>query len=297
MHRDRRFTHARLAALLSLPILVGCATPNVWVEAERHIELPVESSKQLDVHSENGSIYVFGEDAAPDKTETIAMTVRIRAGGRDRIEADTCLNSIEIDTAPAATGHRTVRTVWRRPKRPDWEARVSYEVHMPGRLALHATTDNGAISLRNVGGECVLETENGGIEVRGGRGRLRSRTANGKIDVETSASDVDLRSENGVVFAALSADGPVAGRLESANGRVRVLFGEQTSTVVNAGTENGTIRARSLDLTELHSSRNHLSGKLRNGGGRLRIRTANGHVTLSSLGPPSSGRVAGQFDR
>lgn len=283
MPHTHRISIALTLAAICLPILVGCAHPNVWVEAERHIELPVESSKQLDVHSENGSIHVFGKDAGTDKDPTITMTVRIRAGGRDRIEADACLNAIEIDTAPLATGHQSVRTTWSRPQRSDWAARVSYEVHMPGRLALHATTDNGIVEVRNVGGECVLETDNGRIEVRGGRGRLRTRTSNGRIDVETSAPDVDLRSNNGPILATLTANGPVAGRITSDNGRVRVFFGERTSALVIAGTQNGSIRTRSLDLTELHSSRNHLSGKLGDGGGQLRVRTANGRVILGTL--------------
>lgn len=284
-----------LLAFAASPMLVGCASANVWVEAERRIEIPVDAARQMDVHSENGSIFVWGDDASKD--EKITMTVRIRAGGRDRVEADTCLNAIEIDTAPMASGHQTVRTIWRKAKRPDWEARVSYEVHMPTRLALHATTENGAINARNVGGECVLETENGKIEVRGGRGRLKGRTANGQIDAETWASDVDLSSENGMIFAALRADGPVDGRIESANGRVQVLFGERTDTVVNVGTSNGSIRARSLDLTDLHSSRNRLSGQLGAGGGRLLVRTANGRVTLRSFGNGQPARVAGQYER
>ncbi|MCA9256547.1 MAG: hypothetical protein KDA33_12955 [Phycisphaerales bacterium] len=295
MRPNRRIHHLFATCVIAPAAFAGCAKPNVWVEAERHIELPVESSRQLDVHSENGSIFVFGDDHSDG--DKITMTVRIRAGGRDRVEADTCLNAIDIDTAPLATGHRSVRTTWRKPKRADWDARVSYEVHMPTRLALHATTDNGAINARNVGGECVLETENGPIEVRAGRGRLRGQTANGQIDIETWASDVDLDSKNGGIFAALRARGPVSGRIDSANGRIRVLFGREASTMVTVGTSNGAIRARSLDLSDLHSSRNHLSGRLRDGGGRLRIRTANGHVTLRSLGDAPVGRVAGDSDR
>ncbi|MCB9857440.1 MAG: hypothetical protein H6818_17295 [Phycisphaerales bacterium] len=290
--QDRRFI---LFAVAAMPILVGCASTNVWVEAERRIELPVDAAKQMDVHSDNGSIFVWGDDATAD--EKITMTVRIRAGGRDRVEADTCLNAIEIDTSPVASGHQTVRTIWRKTKRPDWDARVSYEVHMPTRLALHATTENGAINARNVGGECVLETENGRIEVRGGRGRLKGRTANGQIDAETWASDVDLSSENGMIFAALRADGPIDGRIESANGRVQVLFGERTATVVNVGTSNGAIRTRSLNLSDLHSSRNRLSGQLGAGGGRLKVRSANGHVTLRSIGTTQPGRVVSESDR
>ncbi len=295
MHRSRRIESFIVAMFICMMPFIGCASPQVWVESERRIELPVESAKQLDVHSENGSIFVFGEDKA--ENEKIEMTVRIRAGGRDRVEADTCLNSIEIDTAPLASGHRSVRTIWRRAKRPDWEARVSYEVHMPGRLALHATTDNGALNVRNVGGECVLETDNGPIEVRGGRGRLQGRTANGRIDAESTASSVNLRSENGAIMAVLSAAGPVSGHIESSNGRVRVIFGNKASTNVSVGTSNGAIRARSLDLADLHSSRTHLSGKLGTGGGQLRIRTANGHVTLRSIGTAQTHRVVGQYDR
>lgn len=280
---------------IALSLSAGCATSHVWVEAERHLEFDVADAKQLDVHTENGAILVVGEPSG-SSSEKFIVDVRIRTGGRDQIEADSCLNAIEIDTVPVAGGHRSIRTRWARSKKPDWRAKVSYEIHMPGRLALHATTDNGRIRAEDVGGECVLESDNGKIDVIGGRGRLRARTANGTIDVATAASDVTLRTNNGRIIAALTADGPVGGQIESENGQIHLTFDPHASTDMSVTTGNGRIRTRSIDLKDLHTTRNVLRGRLGSGGGLLKVRTANGHVTLQSPIPATNAPVTRASD-
>jgi len=272
----RRFIFLALPGLF---LAIGCNSPQVWVEAERHLELDAADIQQLAIENDNGSILVRGIDSGTNDNK-IYVDVRVRAGGKDQVEAEACLGAIEIEAAPVTRKIQLVRTNWLRAKRPDWGQRLSYSVRLPKRMAVQAQTDNGRITVEDTAGPIVLDSGNGALVIRGGAREVRAHSGNGRIVVQTAAPDIDLDSGNGSIQADLTANGPVAGRIDTGNGRVRVGFSPNTFADLTVNTGNGRIRARSLNVKDLYTTRSSLRGTIGEGGGTLRIRTGNGSVTL-----------------
>ena len=273
------FRRLTLAILPCLFVAIGCNSPQVWVEAERHLELDATEIQQLAIENDNGSILVRGIDSSLNDNK-IYVDVRVRAGGKDQVEAEACLGAIEIEAAPVTRKIQLVRTNWLRSKRPDWGQRLSYSVRLPKTMAVQAQTDNGRITVEDTEGPIVLDSGNGALIIRGGAREVRAHSGNGRIVVQTAAPDIDLDTGNGGIQADLSASGPVAGRIDTGNGSVRVSFTPDTFADLTVNTGNGRIRARSLNIKDLYTTRNSLRGTIGEGGGTLRIRTGNGSVTL-----------------
>ena len=258
---------------------LGCNSPQVWVEAERRLELSAEGIQQLAVENDNGSILVRGVESALNDN-TIYVDVRVRAGGRDQVEAEACLGAIEIEAEPVTDKIQLVRSNWVRAKRSDWGQRLSYSIRLPKHLAVQAQTDNGRITVEDTEGPVVLDSGNGALIIRGGAREVRAHSGNGRIVVQTAAPNLDLDTGNGSIQADLMASGPVAGRMDSGNGSIRVSFMPGTFADLTVSTGNGRIRARSLNIKDLYTTRSSLRGTIGDGGGTLRIRTGNGSVTL-----------------
>lgn len=128
---------------------------------------------------------------------------------------------------------------------------------------LDAETSGGSIDLDDVKGDIHAHTSGGGIEIR---------EAGGRVDADTSGGSVETR------FARGNAKG---GTIESSGGGVSVAVDPSVGLSIDAS--GSSVHADVPVTVHGDISRNHLQGKLNNGGETLRVRTSGGSVRIKSL--------------
>jgi DUF4097 and DUF4098 domain-containing protein YvlB len=144
------------------------------------------------------------------------------------------------------------------------DARVDYEVHLPGGVHLVARTINGGIAAESLASDITASTVNGAVSLSTS-GTVQARTVNGSIDALLLKPFWNRAPE----FSAV-------------NGGIKVRIPTDVSADVHAETRNGRIVADAPGFRGTSTEQN-LDGRLGNGGGGcnpLVIRTINGTIEL-----------------
>jgi hypothetical protein len=263
---------------LSLLMLSGCDLPiaTVWRDDEQLLEIPLDELKSVSVETHNGSI-----SAAPAPQAVVAVRAKIRAGGNSPQDAEACLEALEVVAESPQPDQLQVTWRWNVPRRPSWQAHVSFEVALPAQLNLLAKSHNGKLQVNQIQGDCDLETHNGEIRVdNAANSRLHAATHNGPLEIVTSANEIDLQTHNGAVQAHLSSQTP-RGSIQTHNGGIELSLSQQSAVRLECQTVNGSIANR-LDLQDLQTKkRQRLSGTLGQGTHTLEVETHNGGISLS----------------
>lgn len=126
--------------------------------------------------------------------------------------------------------------------------------------------------IRTQDGDVILRRCEGSFEIGGDDGEVIARALRAsRLDVRTSDGDVELE---------LLASADLDLTLGTEDGNIELRLADGTSADVDVRTGDGRIR---LDLADadLSRSRRRVSGKLGAGGGRIRISTDDGDITLS----------------
>lgn len=161
---------------------------------------------------------------------------------------------------------------------------VKYQVKVPRNAALDIETVNGGIRLAGTHGKVTAETTNGALTIDGVHGDLRLGTTNGSISVARSAGAVDASTTNGSIEVELT-EVPDGSDLvfETTNGGVTVRLPRDIRVSLDAATSNGRVSS-DFDVSGADSkSRRRLSGDINGGGGKLRVRSTNGSVTIEEI--------------
>jgi len=268
-----------LAALLlvGLPCVgAGCSWgPKVWVERTETHSIPAADINRLIVETHNGGVSALGESGRAD----VAVTAKIRGGGKTRKSAEACLAAIELISERSGTVDHRLAWRWTKTRHDDWSADVAYRIIAPSRLALDVDTHNGGVTVREFAGDCRLITHNGGVKAEGIAGRLHAHTHNGGISASVSGEHVVLQTHNGGVHLDAGATRRIGGEVTSHNGGLRIDLGKQTATELTCETHNGGLNC-SADLKNMHASRTRVFGQLGDGGPPLTVRTYNGGVRI-----------------
>ena len=278
-----------LGAGVAVVLVNGCdgRAGNHEVESDETRTLPTVGTRKVSVKTDNGFVRVR---AAAEGVDSIKVHALIRARGEDEADARDCLDAIEIACPVSGADEATqeIGWAWREPRKPRWQATVSFEVSVPPELNLAVETDNGQIDVVGLTGDCQIKTDNGAIRAVAARKSLHIEATNGSVTVESPASDVRLRTVNGRLRATLTNDKRVAGTISTENGEVRVALAKTAGAQVTCRTSNGRIK-NSLPLEEVEKKgRTGLSGQLAGGGEPLVVETTNGSITLE---PYSSKRA------
>lgn len=208
----------------------------------------------------NGAVTVRQWDG-PD----VRVRARIEAAAESEARARALLRQSAVDIDGG-----TVRT--RTPDVDDGWVTVGLEILTPRRTDLTVTATNGPLTLDGLDG------------------RIRATATNGPIVATGLAGDVRVRSQNGPVTLTLAGEtwGGAGLDVESRNGPLAVSIPRGYSAGLDAETEVGQIDARNLPLRNADRRRGRyvgdaLTARLGRGGPALRLRTANGPVTLRAL--------------
>jgi DUF4097 and DUF4098 domain-containing protein YvlB len=162
---------------------------------------------------------------------------------------------------------------------------VSYKIQLPHNIPVRLRTSNGAITATGIANAVTAKTSNGKVKVLDSDGPIEVSTSNGAIEIETSRPTTVLaETSNG----SIRFDGALVGdanRFESTNGSLKVnLWGDAVN--VDIKTSNGTVRANGEKLQrEATVAVGQPSDAVSDVGGRLRLRTSNGSITVDHSGP------------
>lgn len=146
---------------------------------------------------------------------------------------------------------------------------------------LHVDTGSGSVSLTDVRADQIL-VDTGSGRVSGSRvsGReLRFDTGSGAIRLDGVAA-TDLRADTGSGSIRLALDGDVrSAELDTGSGGVTLLLPEGLGAELDVETGSGRIDF-DFPITVVRAARDHLVGRVGDGGGRIRVETGSGSVRL-----------------
>jgi len=273
----------------------SCIAASIWAwqTTEEDFKQPAKGLDTMVVETRNGHITVAGSR----DTNEVAVHVIKKARGANAKDTARCLEAIEIQKTVKGNTME-LGWDWATPKKRRWQASVAFEVKLPARLAVAATshngkielaqtastatllTHNGAVKAAKLAGDLKAMTHNGGIEVKNLRGNLDAKTYNGEIRAGCVASKIRAVTHNGAIDVDLSGSKAIDGQLITHNGAITLRLGDQASARIACSTQHGVVRAeRGLDDATARG-RTALVGTVGAGEGSLEVKTSRGSITI-----------------
>ena len=286
---------AVLAGAVSTGCVVGVDSQGQVVRDDKRFAL--DGRADLHLTTFDGSIVM----QSWDRTEVL---VEIEKRGPtqeavDGLKVDTSQegNRIVVEVARPATdtfsgfglhGSSSARLIVSVPREADVVARTgdgSIRVdRVRGRLELR--TGDGSIRVNDVEGELVLHTGDGSVAVDRAAGRLSLETGDGGVDVTGRFESVRMHTGDGSIVYRAEPGGTMAGDwdISTGDGSVALYLPSGFAAELDARTGDGRIRSE-LDVEADgpgDDRRRTLTGRLGEGGRRLRVRTGDGSITLKT---------------
>ena len=257
----------KLALSLAITLLATAASA---AEKSETIDrtFDVRPGAKLRLSNVNGRITIGSWD------QPRVRVVAVKEAKGDRDDVARYLKEMKVQMAQTAGG-LTVTTV--QPKQDggfgifDWlvgdhvNGQVTYDLTVPRTMNVDVSNTNGTISVKDITGAFELDTTNGKIECERCSGSMDASTTNGSIDAEL------VRVAKGQPL-----------RFETTNGRISIALPKDAAMDVDAGTTNGSISS-DLPITTQEKDRNTLRGTINGGGTRLRARTTNGGISITTM--------------
>lgn len=153
---------------------------------------------------------------------------------------------------------------------------------LKGELFVRA--DDGTVTLENI------ETSEG--EVSASDGRIRIRDSKGDFFVDSDDGDIsliniageqlDVKTQDGDVNILFGGQGEVNLGINTNDGSVDVEFDKPVSAQFSLETDDGRIRFDVNNASIFRESKRYINGDIGEGKGRVKVRTNDGAITLSS---------------
>lgn len=144
-------------------------------------------------------------------------------------------------------------------------------------------TGDGAVRAHGLKGDCEVSTGDGRVTLEGMDGRLRARTGDGHMSASGRFDALDLSTGDGRVEATALAGSKLAAgwSLETGDGAVMLRVPHDIAALLDARTRDGNINVQLPITTQGRLNGHSLVGELNGGGPPLRVRTADGSITLA----------------
>jgi Putative adhesin len=144
---------------------------------------------------------------------------------------------------------------------------------------LYAETGSGNIRTDDLAGDAFVNTGSGDIQVR--------QSAGGSVKAQTGSGNIKLQGIKGGLRADagsgnIQAEGqPTADwRLSAGSGNITLRVPSQASFNIDARTSSGTLKVDHPVTTQGTMARNHIQGKVGNGGVLLDVHTGSGDIEV-----------------
>ena len=162
---------------------------------------------------------------------------------------------------------------------------ASLLVTLPRNARVEARSGDGAIDIRDVGGELVTHTGDGSIRLDGVSGPVDARSGDGSILITGVLTSVHAMSGDGSVTVRASAGSTARDdwSINTGDGPVVLELPDNFAAELDARTGDGGISVRDLDLertSEGDRSNRRVHGRLGAGGAHIGIHTGDGSITL-----------------
>jgi DUF4097 and DUF4098 domain-containing protein YvlB len=293
-----------LSSLVLALTLLGCQIGDIslvgTIEYVEQLErnLSFEGVESVKLRNVNGNVRITSWE---EPRVSVKATKKVWATSEEkakeyakevRIRIEKVGDTIEIVTEhPKGRRPRSIR-----------KASVTYNVTMPKKANLDASSTNGSITIVEITGEISAKTTNGSISIRGCEGKLVAKTTNGGVNMKEVSGNVEAKTVNGgILVRSATLDGE--SRFKTTNGSIELQIGEGRSAPLTASTTNGSITvglpssfAADIEASTVHGhiysdlpitvvgkiSKTSLHGKLNGGGELMRLRTVNGKINVRS---------------
>lgn len=305
-------TYKAFVAFLVMVLSFMCAADAQNSDRAYRIEtFNTNDAPSVNIATSGGSISVIGENS-----DQVRVEMYVRRNGRYMDPSDTDLSDFDIEIDSNGS---TVVAEAERKRGGGWNLfgssrniSISFVVYAPQYSSISGHTSGGSVSAENISNIVSLRTSGGSVNLKNLEGEIDARTSGGSINIENVAGTLSGRTSGGSV-SAYNVEG--VADLRTSGGSIRL---ENISAKMSARTSGGSIRGDfltivddidlqtsggsitidirnasdfNLDLrgnrvnTELRNftgefERNHIEGRIGNGGPMITARTSGGSVNL-----------------
>ena len=149
---------------------------------------------------------------------------------------------------------------------------------------LYIRADDGNVTLANIETkEGEVSTSDGRIRIRDGKGDFFVDSDDGDISLVNIAGEkLDVKTQDGDVDVLFSGEGEVSIAINSNDGSVDVELDKNISAQFSIETDDGRIRFDVANSDISRESRKYITGDIGEGDGKLKVRTNDGPITISS---------------
>ncbi len=230
--------------------------------------LPASAVEKVAVSSTNGSIIVTGWDK-----DSILIVAHKKLDGSGSKAWET-LKSVKV--VSEIQGH-TLKIFSEIPKRQShgwlrWllglgikNFSVSYEIKMPNKLTLEASSTNGDVELDDDWGALSVSTTNGNINA------LRIK---GPADLHSTNGDIH------VYYLRLPEKGRI--NISTTNGKIDLILPQRANCQLSAYSTTGKIVCNLADMHRIKQSKRFFKSEIGQGGIYIDLETTNGNISVSN---------------
>ncbi len=253
-----------------------------WLFGGGNIEERIHRIEQNPPVVQQGNSIHIGKIEDRELTRNISIDYDVTVPAQTRLNSssgsgDLTISGLELPlTAKTGSGNVTVERI-------SADSRVSSG---SGDLTinsvkgiLYAQTGSGNIRADGIAGDAFVDTGSGDIQVR--------QSAGGSVKAQTGSGNIKLQGIKGGLRADagsgnIQAEGePTADwRLGAGSGNVTLRVPSQASFNIDARTSSGTLKINHPVTTQGTMARNHIQGKIGNGGVLLDVHTGSGDIEV-----------------
>lgn len=181
------------------------------------------------------------------------------------------------------------------------------------QLPVTATTGSGNVTLQDIAGDAHINSGSGDLKINSLRGTLTAQAGSGNIRAEGIAGSITARTGSGEIELTQVASGDVSAhagsgnvklrgvkgglradtgsgdidaegeiahdwRLGAGSGNITLKLPAQASFNLDAHTSSGTLKVNHPVTMQGTMARNHIQGKVGNGGALLEVHTGSGNI-------------------
>jgi hypothetical protein len=275
--------HQGGAGSVSVTARIHANSGTSWLFGSGNIEERIHKIEQNPPIVQTGNIIHIGRFEDRDLAKNISIDYDVTVPPQTRLTShtgsgDQTISGLQLPmTAKTGSGNVTVEHVGA-------ETRVSsgsgdLKINSIKGI-LYADTGSGNIHADDIAGDVFANTGSGNVEVR--------QSAGGSVKAQTGSGNIKLRGVRGSLRAdAGSGDIQAEGeptsdwRLGAGSGNITLRVPSQASFNIDARTSSGTLKLNNHQVTTQGTlARNHIQGKVGNGGVLLDIHTGSGDIEL-----------------
>ncbi len=264
------------------------------LRASRSLTLPASQTLRLD--NPDGAIRIMTTDGVSEIGVDVEIKMYALNDRADRPALERYLDSLVLTQSGAGDLSITTEPL----KRPESMAlQVAYTVHVPRGTHIDITGSNGNIWVGEGCGEVRIHSGNADIEILEPRGAVIAQSTNGRIRVVDATKSTTLQTVNGNILVEVRdgvleassingktkthvLDPSVSGCvLNSENGGIEVLLGNDVSFTVDATAQRGSVRTDfAVEGAGGRRTTRRLRGTVGEGETKLNLTTGNGNIWL-----------------